>query len=552
MEIACSTTEAFSLEIATIASRVLLGLIYVRASATETSVQDGFAFKLIGKGKKAQGENVDDGKIDDDSGQAQQYGGANGENGDTSGGEWHNSDDNGDDYESDEQYDASDQEGNDDHGRGEEDDDDYDENGDEEDVDEKFTDEDEDDATSGSDTTGEDPLLSHAMEVYNPDSFYLFKHEYEKSRVLSLDVTDESGLDFKYKVKKMEFHGHSCKVTASFIDGIVECCCNHFAVTGMLCSHALAVLNCLHIEKIPDRYLLKWRMKNTNPGLMEMTSFRGRRQIHPSLDDCLTGDLGRGSIKTKAYKEDSPRLIWPRSEDDKCTNINHFGSPILRHAKQIYAPDTYDLFREEHRKSGYLLVQILHNVADWRGLVYEFEVSGPGYTDVKKVHAEAKDGTVKCICRKFETCGILCSHALAAYSSICVVRIPQQYIVPKLLKDPNFMYVQQQQIHGPEYQKMLRFVCYMFQATGSTTLRSSLRFVGEEDDRIKECLAEIKDELRSLSQDHGDKERREMVFKGKKGRFYDDQLIKDFTYKKSETRKRKLMDCLSSSPLNFF
>ncbi|KAL6571447.1 hypothetical protein OROHE_003090 [Orobanche hederae] len=408
------------------------------------------------------------------------------------------------------------------------------------------------DATSGSDTTGEDPLLSHAMEVYNPDSFYLFKHEYEKSRVLSLDVTDESGLDFKYKVKKMESHGHSCKVTASFIDGIVECCCNHFAVTGMLCSHALAVLNCLHIEKIPDRYLLKWRMKNTNPGLMEMTSFRGRRQIHPSLDDCLTGDLGRGSIKTKAYKEDSPRLIWPRSEDDKCTNINHFGSPILRHAKQIYAPDTYDLFREEYRKSGYLLVQILHNVADWRGLVYEFEVSGPGYTDVKKVHAEAKDGTVKCICRKFETCGILCSHALAAYSSICVVRIPQQYIVPKLLKDPNFMYVQQQQIHGPEYQKMLRFLCYMFQATGSTTLRSSLRFVGEEEDRIKECLAEIKDELRSLSQDHGDKERREMVFKGKKGRFYDDQLIKDFTYKKSETRKRKLMDCLSSSPLNFF
>ncbi|KAL6571446.1 hypothetical protein OROHE_003089 [Orobanche hederae] len=86
MEIACSTTEAFSLEIATTASRVLLGLIYVHASATETSVQDGLAFKLIGKGKKAQGENVDDGKIDDDSGQAQQYGGANGENGDTSGG----------------------------------------------------------------------------------------------------------------------------------------------------------------------------------------------------------------------------------------------------------------------------------------------------------------------------------------------------------------------------------------------------------------------------------------------------------------------------------
>lgn len=148
--------------------------------------------------------------------------------------------------------------------------------------------------TSGSDEDmDDDPLLSHAREVYASDSFSLFQHKYEKSRTLSPDVTsEEKGLVFKYKVGKTGHHhdqSHSHKVTAYAIDGIVDCCCNRFAVTGILCSHALVVLQCLRIEKIPDCYLLKWRMKSRDQSSIEEHSFRKRRQSCPSLDDCLTG-----------------------------------------------------------------------------------------------------------------------------------------------------------------------------------------------------------------------------------------------------------------------
>lgn len=153
---------------------------------------------------------------------------------------------------------------------------------------------DSDNASSSEDDMDDEPLLIHAQQFYASDSFYIFEHEYKKSRALSLDVTREDGstkgLAFSYKVQRMgHFNSHEHKVTASAIDGIVNCCCNYFAITGILCSHALAVLQCLQIEKIPDCYLLKWRMKSRNDSSMDHLFFQKRRKSRPSLDDCLSG-----------------------------------------------------------------------------------------------------------------------------------------------------------------------------------------------------------------------------------------------------------------------
>ncbi|CAI9097585.1 OLC1v1034051C1 [Oldenlandia corymbosa var. corymbosa] len=226
---------------------------------------------------------------DDDAGRNQSDGnGTNGENGDTHGGELHGSDD-GDDSRSDED-DAGDQDGKDDDGE-ETDDDSYDEDSDgweydeEEDDEESEEEDDELDPSSGSeDDIDDEPLMKHAREGYASDSFCLFRHEYEKSRAIHLDVLDERRLEFKYKATKSgQLHQpHSHRVHTKALEGIIDCCCNHFAVTGMLCSHALAVMDCLHIEEIPDRYLPKWRLKSWNQSSMEEQFSRKGTQLGPS------------------------------------------------------------------------------------------------------------------------------------------------------------------------------------------------------------------------------------------------------------------------------
>ncbi|KAL3532178.1 hypothetical protein ACH5RR_005699 [Cinchona calisaya] len=268
----------------------------------------------------------------------------------------------------------------------------------------------------------DEPLLSYAQEFYALDSFSIFKHEYKKSRPLSLNVTCEDhssgGLLFKYEVERSgHFCSHSYKVTALAICGdnvIVNCCCNYFANTGILCSHALQVLQCLRLEKIPDCYLLKWRMKSWND---KDSFFQKRRHCRPSLDDCLSGEIGKSSVETDAFG------------DDVCTDADHCGAPILRHAKDIYVSKMYDLFHDEYKKSEYLFTRIGHETMDRRGIVVEIEVRGYGGRGQTKVHAETNDGTVNCGCRKFEYSGILCCHALAVLACLCIVRIPTKYMV---------------------------------------------------------------------------------------------------------------------------
>ena len=132
-------------------------------------------------------------------------------------------------------------------------------------------------ATSSDDTTGSEydddtddepghgSLLKHAREVYNLTSFRIFQSEYKKSRALNVDVSNETfdrrGFIFEYKLRKFGHHFREHTVTAIPFDDIIDCSCKYFDYVGVLCCHALLVLGCLRIEKIPDRYLLKWRTK---------------------------------------------------------------------------------------------------------------------------------------------------------------------------------------------------------------------------------------------------------------------------------------------------
>lgn len=130
------------------------------------------------------------------------------------------------------------------------------------------------DDTTGSeydDDPGYGSLLRHAREVYEVTSYCLFESEYKKTKTMSFDVTNEERFVFHYKVRKGGQLFREYKVTAAPFDGLINCSCKYFDLVGILCCHALIVLGCLRIEKIPERYILKWRRKNGKGGTGEET-----------------------------------------------------------------------------------------------------------------------------------------------------------------------------------------------------------------------------------------------------------------------------------------
>lgn len=134
----------------------------------------------------------------------------------------------------------------------------------------------------------------------------------------------------------------------------------------------------------------------------------------------------------------------------------HVDAPLLRHARDIYMPNIYCNFREEHRESEYLDVFIKNDTFDDHGLVFDFEVLKPGQSRCHKVHAEPDDGGVKCSCKGFEKKGILCRHALSVMDRLFIERVPAKYILDKFAKNPGVGMAED--IHGEKYSELRHFV----------------------------------------------------------------------------------------------
>lgn len=99
-------------------------------------------------------------------------------------------------------------------------------------------------------------LLKHARDIYTPSIFELFQLEYEKCLNVVVSHCTESGSLFKYKVGT---YGHLQEYIVVFnsSDNRVVCNCMKFESMGVLCSHALKVLDYRNIKVLPKQYVLK-------------------------------------------------------------------------------------------------------------------------------------------------------------------------------------------------------------------------------------------------------------------------------------------------------
>lgn len=99
-------------------------------------------------------------------------------------------------------------------------------------------------------------LLKQARDTYTPKIFELFQQEYETCLNTIINQCTESGSVFEYKVS---IYGQQQEYTISFnsSEKAVACNCMKFEFMGVLCSHALKVLDYRNIKMLPSQYILK-------------------------------------------------------------------------------------------------------------------------------------------------------------------------------------------------------------------------------------------------------------------------------------------------------
>ncbi|XP_050259986.1 protein FAR1-RELATED SEQUENCE 5-like [Quercus robur] len=99
-------------------------------------------------------------------------------------------------------------------------------------------------------------MLRHAVMLYTPKMFKMFQDEYMKMGDCTIFKVSKSDTIIEYKVKyRQKTQEHLVKYEASTTN--VQCSCMKFSFVGILCVHALKVLDKKNIQILPTHYILK-------------------------------------------------------------------------------------------------------------------------------------------------------------------------------------------------------------------------------------------------------------------------------------------------------
>ncbi|KAG8380683.1 hypothetical protein BUALT_Bualt06G0041500 [Buddleja alternifolia] len=117
------------------------------------------------------------------------------------------------------------------------------------------------------------PLLDHGANVYTLNIFNLFQVELFEPLNIQLRL-QPSHSDHFSRVFEMQYYGQNSKVRILVFDvqkEEIRCSCHKFDSMGILCRHALRVLNCMNVH-IPEMYIKKRWTKGMRNRLSNETS----------------------------------------------------------------------------------------------------------------------------------------------------------------------------------------------------------------------------------------------------------------------------------------
>jgi zinc finger SWIM domain-containing protein 3 len=99
-------------------------------------------------------------------------------------------------------------------------------------------------------------ILRHAARIYTPAIFKVFQEQVMQTLNCDLFCCGDSNAEKEYKIK-VYGKEHVVKFSASKVE--VKCSCKKFEFVGILCCHALKILDINNIKKIPEQYVLnRW------------------------------------------------------------------------------------------------------------------------------------------------------------------------------------------------------------------------------------------------------------------------------------------------------
>ncbi|KAK4592468.1 hypothetical protein RGQ29_016852 [Quercus rubra] len=158
-----------------------------------------------------------------------------------------------------------------------------------------------------------------------------------------------------------------------------------------------------------------------------------------STNHVLNGIANKSISLTKFVIEYGNALADMRSseldEDFRCKQ----GAPqkvvkksgILGHAAQVYTCKIFNLFENQFLNS----LAMVWDQVDCQDKIGVFEVKEENSERVCIVRFDNFNSNISCSCKKFESLGILCCHALQVFSIKNLTRIPSQYILKRWTKE---------------------------------------------------------------------------------------------------------------------
>ncbi|XP_056698455.1 protein FAR1-RELATED SEQUENCE 5-like [Spinacia oleracea] len=106
------------------------------------------------------------------------------------------------------------------------------------------------------------PLLRQVGQIYTPNIFEAFQDEYDWSMAAYIKQPVEGQLRNEYRVAILDLETDNSidkeyQVLSDPLTETISCSCKMFERLGILCAHALKVLDTMNIKLVPAKYILK-------------------------------------------------------------------------------------------------------------------------------------------------------------------------------------------------------------------------------------------------------------------------------------------------------
>ena len=166
------------------------------------------------------------------------------------------------------------------------------------------------------------PLLQQAAQTYTLPMFDLFQKEYDKYSAAYIKNGKEGEITHEYLIG-MHNEDEEFKVLFDPSIATISCSCKKFESFGILCCHAIKVLDVKDIKSIPNQYILKRWTREAKIGCVKDT--HGRNVQDVNLDSA------------QWYIEVCPKLVRIATSAFDCKEARIFVENAIRElSKQVY------------------------------------------------------------------------------------------------------------------------------------------------------------------------------------------------------------------------